>query len=78
MTSPGSQSSAVENPSGERFGPGEEVQNLAGTGVGADYPMPFSAGENEAWERDTQSQHEWIPGFGKMVSKTTTSDLKET
>ena len=72
MTNPGSQSTAVENnPSAERFGPGEEVKNLAATAVGADYrDVPFSVGENEVWQRDTQSQNEWIPGFGKMVSKT--------
>jgi len=66
MTSPGSQSTSMENPSAERFGLGEEVQNPARTGVGADYPVPFSVGENEAWQRDTQNQNEWIPGFGKM------------
>jgi hypothetical protein len=71
MTNTGSQSTVVENPSVERFGPGEEVQNPAGTGVGVDYPVPFSVGESETWQRDTQSQNEWIPGFGKMVSKTT-------
>jgi hypothetical protein len=71
MTNPGSQSTAVENnPSAERFGSGEEVQNLAATAVGADYPAAFSAGENEVWPRDMQNQTEWIPGFGKMVSKT--------
>jgi hypothetical protein len=71
MTNPGSQSTAVENNSStERFGSGEEVQKLAGTAVGADYPVAFSVGENEVWQRDTQSQNEWIPGFGKMVSKT--------
>jgi hypothetical protein len=67
MMSPNSQSTAVENPSAERFGPGEEVQNLSATGAG--YPVPFTVGENEAWQRDTQRQNEWIPGFGKMVSK---------
>jgi hypothetical protein len=66
MTNTGSQSTVVENPSVERFGPGEEVQNPAGTGVGVDYPVPFSVGESETWQRDTQSQNEWIPGFGKM------------
>jgi hypothetical protein len=71
MTNPGSQSSAAENnPSAERFGSGEEVQNLAATAVGVDYPVAFSVGENEVWQRDTQGQNEWIPGFGKMVSKT--------
>jgi len=71
MTNPGSQSTAVENnPSAERFGSGEEVQNLAAMAVGADYPAAFPVGENEVWQRDTQSQNEWIPGFGKMVSKT--------
>jgi len=68
MISPGPQSTIVENSSAERFGSGEEVQNLVATGVGADYPVPFSTGENEAWQRDPQSQREWIPGFGKMVS----------
>jgi hypothetical protein len=68
MTNTGSQSTVVENPSAERFGPGEEVQNPAGTGVGVDCPVPFSVGENEAWQRDAQSQNEWIPGFRKMVS----------
>jgi hypothetical protein len=64
MTNPGSQSTAVENnPSAERFGSGEEVQNLAATAVA------LPTGENEVWQRDTQSQNEWIPGFGKMVSK---------
>jgi hypothetical protein len=77
MTSPGSQSTAVENPSAERFGLGEEVQNPAGTGAGADYAAPFPVGEND-WQRDTQNQNEWIPGFGKMVSNATISDLKET
>jgi len=67
MTNPGSQSTTVENnPSAERFGSGEEVQNLAAMAVGADYPVGFSVGENEVWQRDTQSQNEWIPGFGKM------------
>ena len=75
MTSPSSQSTAVENPSAERFGLGEEVQNPAGTGVGADYAAPFSVGEND-WQRDTQNQNEWIPGFGKMVSNTTISDRR--
>jgi hypothetical protein len=70
MTNTGSQSTVVDNPSAERFGPGEEVQNPAGTGVGVDYPVPFSVGESEAWQRDAQSQNEWIPGFRKMVSKT--------
>jgi hypothetical protein len=71
MTNPGSQSTAVgNNPSAERFGSGEEVQNLGATVVGSDYPVPFSVGENEVRQRDTQSQNEWIPGFGKMVSKT--------
>lgn len=71
MTNPGSQSTAVENnPSAERFGSGEEVQNLAATAVGADYTVAFPAGENEVRQRDMQSQNEWIPGFGKMVSKT--------
>jgi hypothetical protein len=76
MISLNSQSTAVENPSAERFRPGEEVQNSTATGVGADYPVPFTVGENEAWQRDTHSQHEWIPGFGKMVSKITASDLE--
>jgi hypothetical protein len=77
MTNPVSQSTAVENnPSVERFGSGEEVQNLAGTAVGADYPVAFSAGENEVRQRDTQSQNEWIPGFGKMVSRTQPLILK--
>ena len=68
MTNPGSQSTAAENnPSAERFASGEEVQNLAATVVGGvDYPVASSVGENEVWQRDTQ---EWIPGFGKMVSK---------
>jgi hypothetical protein len=71
MTNPGSQSTAAENnPSAERFGSGEEVQNLAATSVGVEYPVAFSGGENEVWQRDIQSQNEWIPGFGKMVSKT--------
>lgn len=71
MTNPGSQSTAVENnPSAERFGSGEEAQNLVATAVGADYQVPFSVGDNEVWQRDAQSQNEWIPGFGKMVSKT--------
>ena len=74
MTNPGSQSTAVENnPSAERFGSGEEVKNLAATAVAvgaAEYSVPFSVGENEAWKREMQSQNEWIPGFGKMVSKT--------
>jgi hypothetical protein len=78
MTSPGSQSATVENPSAERFAPGEEVQNMAALGVGADYSLPFSVGETEGWQRDTQSKNEWIPGFGEMVSKTTPSDLEET
>jgi len=65
-TSPGSQSAVVGNPSAEHFGPSEEVQNVATTGVGTGYPAPFSVGENEAWRRDTQSQREWIPGFGEM------------
>lgn len=75
MTGPSSQATSVENPSAERFGPGEEVQNPSGTGVGADYPAQFSVGENEAWQRDTQNKNEWIPGFGKMVSNTEISDL---
>jgi hypothetical protein len=71
MTNPGSQSTAVgNNPSAERFGSGEEVQNLGAAVVGGDYPVAFSVGENEVRQRDTQSQNEWIPGFGKMVSKT--------
>lgn len=79
MTNPGSQSTAMENnPSAEHFGSGEEVQNLAATAVGADYQVPFSVGENEAWKRDTQNQNEWIPGFKEMVSKNTTSDLENT
>jgi hypothetical protein len=78
MTGPSSQATSVENPSAERFGPGEEVQNPAGTGVGADYPAPFSVGENEPWQRDTQNKNEWIPGFGKMVSNTPISDFEET
>lgn len=65
MTNPGSQSTVVENnPSAERFGSGEEVQNLAAKAAA------FPSGENEVWQRDTQSQNEWIPGLGKMVSKT--------
>lgn len=71
MTNPGSQSTTAENnASAERFGSGEEVQNLAATVVGVDYPVAFSNGENEVRQRDTQSPNEWIPGFGKMVSKT--------
>jgi hypothetical protein len=58
------------NPSAEHFGSGEEVQNLAAAAVGADYQVPFSVGENEAWKGDTQNQNEWIPGFKEMVSKT--------
>ncbi len=71
MTNLVSQSTAVENnPSAECFGSGEEIQNLAATAVGANYPATLSVGENEARQRDMQSQNEWIPGFGKMVSKT--------
>jgi len=71
VTNPGSRSTTVENkPSPERFGSGEDIQNFAATAVGPDYPVAFSVGENEVWQRDTQSQNEWIPGFGKMVSKT--------
>jgi hypothetical protein len=52
----------------------EEIQNpAAGTGVGADYAV----GEND-WQRDTQNQNEWIPGFGKMVSNTTISERHKT
>jgi hypothetical protein len=77
MTNPISQSTVVENnPSAERFGSGEEVQNLAATAVGADYPVAFPVGENEVRQRDTQGQNEWIPGFGKMVSKTRRSILR--
>ncbi len=50
---------AVENPS-----VADEVQNMS---AGADYPALFSAGESDAWTQDTQN--EWIPGFGGMVSK---------
>ena len=71
MTNPSSQSTAAENnPSAARFGSGEEVQTLAATAVGTDFPVAFSIGENEVWQRDAQSQNEWIPGFGKMVSQT--------
>lgn len=74
IANPGSQSTAVENnPSAERFGSGEDVQNMAATTAGLDYPVAFSVGENEVWKRDTQMsqrENEWIPGFGEMVSKT--------
>ena len=53
------QAAAVDNPSTS-----DEMQNLS---AGADYPVQTSAGDGDAWTQDTQN--EWMPGFGRMVSK---------
>jgi len=50
------QATAVDNPSTS-----DEMS------AGADYPVQSSAGDGDAWTQDTQN--EWMPGFGRMVSK---------
>jgi hypothetical protein len=76
MTNPGSQSTTVENnPSAERFGSGEEGQNLAATtaSVGADYyPVAFHVRENERHAKPERVDSRiWDNG-----EQNTTSDLE--
>jgi hypothetical protein len=59
MTAANTQATVIENPSTT-----DEGQNLPAS---ADYPAVFSGGDSDAWAQDTQN--EWIPGFGRMVSE---------
>jgi hypothetical protein len=63
MAGANAQAIAMENQSAEHLMTSDDAQNMS---TGGDYPTDYSAGESDASTQDTQN--EWMPGFGGMVS----------